>query len=155
MQQLEAQEGHFAESLVSLQFQKAARRARTLWAYTALLTVQDLLLQELSASETLTKSACAQILESHSPVSGGPGEEESGGCTASLSFRGRPPPFLPPPRARRWSACAAGAGEGRVGALYSPGLCRGSWEADLLNVLWETGMPLAAASGRIASFTEL
>lgn len=67
VQQLEAQEGHFAESLVSLQFQKAARRARTLWAYTALLTVQDLLLQELSASETLTKSACAQILESHSP----------------------------------------------------------------------------------------
>ena len=48
-----------------------------------------------------------------------------------------------------------GAGEGRVGALCSPGLCRGSWEADLLNVLWETGMPLAAASGRIASFTEL
>lgn len=120
MQQLEAQEGHFAESLVSLQFQKAARRARTLWAYTALLTVQDLLLQELSASETLTKSACAQILESHSPVSGGPGEEESGGCTASLSFRGRPPPFLPPPRARRWSACAAGCWGGSSGCALQP-----------------------------------
>ncbi|XP_043762142.1 limbin isoform X1 [Cervus elaphus] len=67
VQQLEAQEGRFAESLVSLQFQKAARMARTLWAYTALLSIQDLLLEELSASETLTKSACMQILESHSP----------------------------------------------------------------------------------------
>ncbi|XP_072802502.1 limbin isoform X3 [Vicugna pacos] len=67
VQQLEAQEGRFAESLVSLQFQKAARMAKTLRAYTALLTLQDLLLEELSASETLTKAACAQILESHSP----------------------------------------------------------------------------------------
>ncbi|XP_019516694.1 PREDICTED: limbin [Hipposideros armiger] len=67
VQQLEAQEGCFAESLVSLQFQKAAGMAKTLWAYTALLSVQDLLLEELSVSETLTKSACAQILESHSP----------------------------------------------------------------------------------------
>ncbi|KAB0345832.1 hypothetical protein FD754_022758 [Muntiacus muntjak] len=67
VQQLEAEEGRFAESLVSLQFQKAARMARTLWAYTALLSIQDLLLEELSASETLTKSACMQILESHSP----------------------------------------------------------------------------------------
>lgn len=69
MQQLEAQEGRFAESLVALQFQKAAGAARTLWAYTALLSVQHLLLEELSESETLTKAACAQILESHSPVS--------------------------------------------------------------------------------------
>lgn len=75
VQQLEAQEGLFAESLVSLQFQKAARMARTLWAYTALLSIQDLLLEELSASETLTKSACMQILESHSPVSAGPRKE--------------------------------------------------------------------------------
>uniref|UniRef100_A0A4W2D468 EvC ciliary complex subunit 2 n=1 Tax=Bos indicus x Bos taurus TaxID=30522 RepID=A0A4W2D468_BOBOX len=67
VQQLEAQEGLFAESLVSLQFQKAARMARTLWAYTALLSIQDLLLEELNSSETLTKSACMQILESHSP----------------------------------------------------------------------------------------
>ncbi|KAI5945885.1 Limbin [Manis javanica] len=66
-QQLEAQEGRFAEALVSLQFQKATRTVKTLWAYTALLSVQDLLLQELGESETLTKSACARILESHSP----------------------------------------------------------------------------------------
>ncbi|XP_036184531.1 limbin isoform X3 [Myotis myotis] len=67
VQQLEAQEGRFAESLVALQFQKAAGAARTLWAYTALLSVQHLLLEELSESETLTTAACAQILESHSP----------------------------------------------------------------------------------------
>ncbi|XP_054544268.1 limbin, partial [Talpa occidentalis] len=67
VQQLEAQEARFVESLVSLQFQKAARMTRTLRAYTALLSTQDLLLEELSASETLTPAACAQILESHNP----------------------------------------------------------------------------------------
>ncbi|XP_026889247.1 limbin isoform X3 [Acinonyx jubatus] len=66
VQHLEAQEARFAESLASLQFQKAARIAKTLWAYTALLSVQDLLLEELSESETLTKLACEQILGSHS-----------------------------------------------------------------------------------------
>ncbi|XP_074251979.1 limbin isoform X2 [Saimiri boliviensis] len=66
VQRLEAQEGGFAQSLVALQFQKAARVTETLSAYTALLSIQDLLLEELSASETLTKSACMQILESHS-----------------------------------------------------------------------------------------
>ncbi|XP_017394636.1 limbin [Cebus imitator] len=66
VQRLEAQEGGFAQSLVALQFQKAAQVTETLSAYTALLSIQDLLLEELSASETLTKSACVQILESHS-----------------------------------------------------------------------------------------
>lgn len=72
VQRLEAQEAHFAESLVALQFQKVARAAETLSVYTALLSIQDLLLGELSESETLTKSACVQILESHRPVSGVP-----------------------------------------------------------------------------------
>ncbi|KAL1790143.1 limbin isoform X1 [Sigmodon hispidus] len=67
VQRLESQEAHFAESLVALQFQKVARTAETLSVYTALLSIQDLLLRELSKSETLTKSACVQILESHSP----------------------------------------------------------------------------------------
>nr|XP_055182549.1 limbin isoform X3 [Nyctereutes procyonoides] len=67
VQRLEEQEARFAESLVSLQFQKAARMAKTLWAYTALLSTQDLLLEELRESETLTKLACEQILGSHSP----------------------------------------------------------------------------------------
>ncbi|XP_049742479.1 limbin isoform X2 [Elephas maximus indicus] len=67
VQQLEAQEQRFAESIVSLQFQKAAKTTKTLSAYTALLSIQDLLLEELSESDTLTKSACTQILESHNP----------------------------------------------------------------------------------------
>ncbi|XP_012579500.1 PREDICTED: limbin [Condylura cristata] len=67
VRQLEAQEARFVGSLVSLQFQKAARMARTLRAYAALLSTQDLLLEGLSASETLTKAACAQILGSHGP----------------------------------------------------------------------------------------
>ncbi|XP_025242542.1 limbin isoform X1 [Theropithecus gelada] len=66
VQRLEAQEGGFAQSLVALQFQKVARITETLSAYTALLSIQDLLLEELSASEMLTKLACRQILESHS-----------------------------------------------------------------------------------------
>lgn len=70
VQRLEAQEAHFAESLVALQFQKVVRAAETLSVYTALLSIQDLLLGELSELETLTKSACVQILESHRPVSG-------------------------------------------------------------------------------------
>ncbi|XP_048220292.1 limbin isoform X2 [Perognathus longimembris pacificus] len=64
VQRLEAQEARFAESLVALQFQKAARATETLWAYAALLSIQDLLLEELRESETLTQSACSQILES-------------------------------------------------------------------------------------------
>ncbi|XP_008564541.1 PREDICTED: limbin [Galeopterus variegatus] len=67
VQRLEAQEACFAESLAALQFQKAARATETLSAYAALLSIQDLLLEELSETETLTRSACTQILESHSP----------------------------------------------------------------------------------------
>ena len=64
---------------MALQFQKVARAAETLSVYTALLSIQDLLLGELSESETLTKSACVQILESHRPVSGLGAEK--GTCT--------------------------------------------------------------------------
>uniref|UniRef100_A0A8D2B7H1 EvC ciliary complex subunit 2 n=1 Tax=Sciurus vulgaris TaxID=55149 RepID=A0A8D2B7H1_SCIVU len=67
VQRLEAQEECFAESLVALQFQKAARATETLSALTALLSIQDLLLEELSESETLSKPACDQILDSHRP----------------------------------------------------------------------------------------
>lgn len=87
VQQLEAQEARFAESLVSLQFQKAARMATTLWAYTALLSIQDLLLEELSESETLTKLACEQILGSHSPVSAGLGAGEGRGMEPAPHLR--------------------------------------------------------------------
>uniref|UniRef100_A0A8C9Q0I4 EvC ciliary complex subunit 2 n=1 Tax=Spermophilus dauricus TaxID=99837 RepID=A0A8C9Q0I4_SPEDA len=67
VQRLEAQEGRFAESLVAVQFQKAARATETLSAFTALLSIQGLLLEELRESETLSQGACGQILQSHSP----------------------------------------------------------------------------------------
>ncbi|KAM4810672.1 limbin isoform X2 [Urocitellus parryii] len=67
VQRLEAQEGRFAESLVAVQFQKAARATETLSAFTALLSIQGLLLEELRESETLSQAACSQILQSHSP----------------------------------------------------------------------------------------
>ncbi|KAM5159822.1 limbin isoform 2-T2 [Callospermophilus lateralis] len=67
VQRLEAQEGRFAESLVAVQFQKAARATETLSAFTALLSIQGLLLEELRESETLSQAACGQILQSHSP----------------------------------------------------------------------------------------
>lgn len=79
VRRLEAQEARFAESLVALQFQKVARAAESLSVSTALLSIQDLLLGELSESETLTKAACVQILESHRPVSGA--GVEKGTCT--------------------------------------------------------------------------
>uniref|UniRef100_I3NCM7 EvC ciliary complex subunit 2 n=1 Tax=Ictidomys tridecemlineatus TaxID=43179 RepID=I3NCM7_ICTTR len=69
VQRLEAQEGRFAESLVAVQFQKVARATETLSAFTALLSIQGLLLEELRESETLSQAACGQILQSHSPVS--------------------------------------------------------------------------------------
>lgn len=80
VQRLEAQEGRFAESLVALQFQKATQATETLAAYSALLSIQDLLLEELGESGTLTKAACAQVLESHSPVSVVPAEVGGGGA---------------------------------------------------------------------------
>lgn len=109
MQQLEAQEARFAESLVSLQFQKAARMAKTLWTYTALLSIQDLLLEELSESETLTKAACAQILESHSPVSAGLGLR-TGLCSPSLALSGAHLWFSTVQRAASCPVYAAGSG---------------------------------------------
>ncbi|XP_077877138.1 limbin isoform X4 [Ictidomys tridecemlineatus] len=67
VQRLEAQEGRFTESLVAVQFQKVARATETLSAFTALLSIQGLLLEELRESETLSQAACGQILQSHSP----------------------------------------------------------------------------------------
>lgn len=98
VQQLEAQEARFAESLVSLQFQKAARTAQTLRVYTTLLSIRDLLLEELTESETLTKLACEQILGSQGLVSAGAREGRGisgvgsshppvGGCLPCLHCR--------------------------------------------------------------------
>uniref|UniRef100_A0A6I8P8V3 EvC ciliary complex subunit 2 n=1 Tax=Ornithorhynchus anatinus TaxID=9258 RepID=A0A6I8P8V3_ORNAN len=64
--QVKAQENKLGEYIAALQFQKADKKSETFEIYTTLLSVQGLLLEELSMSETLTDSACAQILESRS-----------------------------------------------------------------------------------------
>ncbi|XP_020847918.1 LOW QUALITY PROTEIN: limbin [Phascolarctos cinereus] len=65
--QLKAQEDKLGEYVTSVQLHKVTKKWKTREVYTALSTVQGLLLEELSTSETMTKSACTQILESHSP----------------------------------------------------------------------------------------
>uniref|UniRef100_A0A4X2LUK7 EvC ciliary complex subunit 2 n=1 Tax=Vombatus ursinus TaxID=29139 RepID=A0A4X2LUK7_VOMUR len=65
--QLKAQEDKLGEYVTSVQLHKVTKKWKTREAYIALSTVQGLLLEELSTSETMTKSACTQILESHSP----------------------------------------------------------------------------------------
>ncbi|XP_038600781.1 limbin [Tachyglossus aculeatus] len=62
--QVKAQENKLGGYIAALQFQKADKKSETFEIYTTLLSVQGLLLEELSMSETLTESACAQILES-------------------------------------------------------------------------------------------
>ncbi|XP_043828162.1 limbin [Dromiciops gliroides] len=65
--QLKAQEDKLGEYVTSVQLHKMTKKWKTREVYTTLSTVQGLLLEELSTSETMTKSACTQILESHSP----------------------------------------------------------------------------------------
>ncbi|XP_074087694.1 limbin [Macrotis lagotis] len=65
--QLKAQEDKLGEYVTSVQLHKVTKKWKTREIYTTLSTVQGLLLEELSTSETMTKSACTQILESHSP----------------------------------------------------------------------------------------
>ncbi|XP_068926120.1 limbin isoform X2 [Petaurus breviceps papuanus] len=65
--QLKALEDKLGEYVTSVQLHKVTKKWKTREVYTALSTVQGLLLEELSTSETMTKSACTQILESHSP----------------------------------------------------------------------------------------
>uniref|UniRef100_F6XGD8 EvC ciliary complex subunit 2 n=1 Tax=Monodelphis domestica TaxID=13616 RepID=F6XGD8_MONDO len=65
--QLKAQEDRLGEYVTSVQLHKVTKKWKTQEVYTTLSTVQGLLLEELSTSETMTKSACTQILESHSP----------------------------------------------------------------------------------------
>lgn len=142
MQQLEAQEGHFAESLISLQFQKAARAARALRAYTALLGLQHLLLEELRVSETLTQAACAQVLEAHSPVSARAwGLRREGGAVRSPAGS---------PRCPSGSAPASGRGAGPLTRLLSVPLGRSEGSVKSLSrehtALWK---PEAALSLRL------
>lgn len=77
--------------------------AKTLWAYTALLSTQDLLLEELRESETLTKLACEQILGSHSLVSAGLAKEGGWSLRHIHRLMGSSPcPPLAPSLSSRW-----------------------------------------------------
>uniref|UniRef100_A0A7M4E6P9 EvC ciliary complex subunit 2 n=1 Tax=Crocodylus porosus TaxID=8502 RepID=A0A7M4E6P9_CROPO len=65
--QLHALENKLGEYIAALQFQKTDKKSKTLESYTAIISVQALLLEHLSASKILSKSECTQILEAHRP----------------------------------------------------------------------------------------
>ncbi|TFK05929.1 sodium- and chloride-dependent GABA transporter 1 [Platysternon megacephalum] len=67
--QLHSRENKLGESIAALQFQKTDKKSKTLEIYTAIISVQALLLEELSTSKILSESECTQILEAHNPVS--------------------------------------------------------------------------------------
>uniref|UniRef100_A0A8C8S2F8 EvC ciliary complex subunit 2 n=1 Tax=Pelusios castaneus TaxID=367368 RepID=A0A8C8S2F8_9SAUR len=64
---LHARENKLGEYIASIQFQKNDKKSKTLEIYTAIISVQALLLEELSTSKTLSESECTQILEAHNP----------------------------------------------------------------------------------------
>ncbi|XP_074848569.1 limbin isoform X2 [Carettochelys insculpta] len=65
--QLHSQENKLGERIAVLQFQKTNKKSKTWEIYTAVISVQALLLEELSTSKTLSESEGTQILEAHSP----------------------------------------------------------------------------------------
>ncbi|OXB56276.1 hypothetical protein ASZ78_011427 [Callipepla squamata] len=60
-------ENKLGEYIASLEFQKSVKKCKMLELYCAIISVQALLLENLSMSRTLTKSECIQILEAHNP----------------------------------------------------------------------------------------
>lgn len=62
-------ENKLGEYIASLEFQKSVKKCKMLELYAAVISVQGLLLENLSMSKTLSKSECIQILEAHNPVS--------------------------------------------------------------------------------------
>lgn len=67
--QLRDLENKLGEYIASLAFQKAVKKSKTLELYTAIISIQALLFEQLSMSKTLSKLECIQILEAHNPVS--------------------------------------------------------------------------------------
>ncbi|XP_065591867.1 limbin [Cyrtonyx montezumae] len=55
------------EYIASLEFQKSTKKCKMLELYCAIVSVQALLLENLSMSRILSKSECIQILEAHNP----------------------------------------------------------------------------------------
>ncbi|XP_061848545.1 limbin isoform X2 [Colius striatus] len=60
-------ENKLGEYITSLAFQKTLKKSKILELYTAVISVQALLFEQLSTSKTLSKLECIQILEAHSP----------------------------------------------------------------------------------------
>ncbi|NWX10574.1 LBN protein, partial [Caloenas nicobarica] len=65
--QLRDLEDNLGEYITALAFQKTVKKTRMLELYTAVISVQALLFEQLSMSKTLSKLECIQILEAHSP----------------------------------------------------------------------------------------
>uniref|UniRef100_A0A8B9NIC4 EvC ciliary complex subunit 2 n=1 Tax=Accipiter nisus TaxID=211598 RepID=A0A8B9NIC4_9AVES len=65
--QLRDLENKLGEYIASLAFQKAVKKSKTLELYTAIISIQALLFEQLSMSKTLSKLECIQILEAHNP----------------------------------------------------------------------------------------
>ncbi|KAM9381974.1 limbin [Phaethornis superciliosus] len=65
--QLHDLEDKFGEYIASLAFQKTIKKSKMLELYTAMISVQALLFEQLSTSKTLSKLECVQILEAHNP----------------------------------------------------------------------------------------
>ncbi|NXW54634.1 LBN protein, partial [Eurystomus gularis] len=65
--QLRDLENKLGEYIASLAFQKTVKKSKMLELYTAVISVQALLFEQLSMSKTLSKLECIQILEAHNP----------------------------------------------------------------------------------------
>ncbi|NXL00907.1 LBN protein, partial [Mesembrinibis cayennensis] len=65
--QLRDLENKLGEYIASLAFQKTVKKSKMLELYTAVISVQALLFEQLSTSKTLSKLECIQILEAHNP----------------------------------------------------------------------------------------
>ncbi|XP_074003731.1 limbin [Numenius arquata] len=60
-------ENKLGEYIAALAFQKTDKKSKMLELYTAVISVQALLFEQLSTSKTLSKLECIQILEAHNP----------------------------------------------------------------------------------------
>ncbi|XP_014791560.1 PREDICTED: limbin isoform X3 [Calidris pugnax] len=65
--QLRDLENKLGEYIAALAFQKTVKKSKMLELYTAVISVQALLFEQLSTSKTLSKLECIQILEAHNP----------------------------------------------------------------------------------------
>lgn len=75
--QLRDLEDKLGEYIASLVFQKTLKKSKTLELYSAIISVQALLFEQLSTSKALSKLECIQILEAHNPVSNEVGKRKN------------------------------------------------------------------------------